>query len=133
MWHSALMPEQPPSADRLRDAAARVLADFPEGESVSLNVTCWQARDGRWWLKIAEDSGISYEESTQSGPPSEPELLVAIAYYLQDHVFDTEPWGEARPICPGHPHPPDPRIIDEKAVWICPRDGRMLAPIGHLR
>lgn len=115
---------------QLRDAVAAVLSDFPEGESVQLTVAWTKHLDGQWWRRLETDG--SYSEGP-CAPQDEPELLIDIAYFLQDFVFDTEPWGEARPVCPGHAHPPDPRIIDGKAVWICPADGRVLAPIGRLR
>jgi hypothetical protein len=67
--------------------------------------------------------------------PSDSELLVAVAAHLQGQVFDgqgSEPWGQAWPVCPGHPHPPVPREIDGEAVLVCPRDGGVLAAIGRL-
>jgi hypothetical protein len=120
----------PPSADWLRDAVAAVLSDFPEGGSVQLSVTCSQDVDARWWWRAEErhsSHGLQLPEA-----PSEKEIVVEIARHLQDQVFDTEPWGEPRPVCPGHPHPPDPKVIDGAAVWVCPRDGRVLAAIGSL-
>jgi hypothetical protein len=124
------MPEVEPLSDsQLRAAAAAVLADFPEGASIDLTLTWWQEADARWWRSIEGGDARVYGPCE---PQDEPELLVDIAHFLQDNVFDTEPWGEARPICPGHPHPPDPQMIDGTAVWTCPRDGTVLAPIGQL-
>jgi hypothetical protein len=123
---------EPPSAQWLRDAVATVLADFPEGDSVELTVTPSRQADGAWWWLIGEGNR-AYGGLQLPAEPTEAEILAEIAWYVQERVFDTEPWGEARPVCPGHPHPPDPKVIDGKAVWICPRDGHVLAPIGQLR
>ena len=128
------MPDyEPPSADWLRIAVAAVLHDFPERNSLELTVTPPPQPDGSSWWRL--DVGVGHVGGLQL--PDEPtgaEILAEIAHYLQDQVFDqhAETWGEPLPICPGHPHPPDPRIIDGEAVWVCPRDGRVLAPIGLL-
>lgn len=98
-------------------------------KSIELAIGCWQEPDGQWWRRVEAAGAAVWGPCDRQ---NEPELLVDIAYFLQDHVFDTEPWGEARPICPGHPHPPNPRIVDGVAAWICPRTGRVVAPIGRL-
>jgi len=62
-------------------------------------------------------------------------LVVEISRWLQEQVFDgqgSETWGKAWPECPGHRHPPDPRVVDGAAVWVCPRDDHVLGPIGRL-
>jgi hypothetical protein len=40
-------------------------------------------------------------------------------------------WAEARPACPGHPHPAVPLELDGQAWWMCPRDERRIARIGE--
>jgi hypothetical protein len=53
---------------------------------------------------------------------------------LQEQFFpETQgAWGEARPECPGHPHPAQAIERDGEACWVCPTDGRRIAAIGHL-
>jgi hypothetical protein len=50
----------------------------------------------------------------------EASAVAELASQLQDHVIE-ETWGEARPPCPGHPHPLSARVVDGVAVWECPR------------
>jgi hypothetical protein len=47
------------------------------------------------------------------------EWLVSWANWLQEQVFAeaTGAWGEARPACPGHRHPPTVVELDEAAWW----------------
>ena len=99
---------------------------------MKVTVRWWREPDGQWWRRIEADGDAMWGLCE---PQDEPELLVDIADYLQEQVFDgqgSEPWGKAWPECPGHPHPPDPTVINGVAVWVCPRDGRVLAPIGQL-
>jgi hypothetical protein len=65
-------------------------------------------------------------------PAADEELLVVVADFLQEQVFDQlqQTWGEARPPCPGHQHPADPRLLDGQAWWTCPRTGERLVRIG---
>jgi hypothetical protein len=60
-------------------------------------------------------------------------LMVHIADQLQEQVFPESDaaWAEARPACPGHPHPAVPRELDGQAWWVCPRDERRIARIGE--
>jgi len=61
-------------------------------------------------------------------------LLAGCADQLQEQFFPEThgAWGEARPECSGHPHPAQAIERDGEAWWVCPTDGRPLAPIGHL-
>ena len=61
-------------------------------------------------------------------------LLAQWADQLQEQFFPEThgAWGEARPECPGHPHPAQAIERDGEAWWVCPADGRSLARIGHL-
>jgi hypothetical protein len=38
------------------------------------------------------------------------------------------------PLCPEHPetHPMSPRVVDQVAVWVCPRSNTAVTPIGSL-
>ncbi|MGH2883072.1 MAG: hypothetical protein ACRDPA_10315, partial [Solirubrobacteraceae bacterium] len=53
---------------------------------------------------------------------------------LQEQFFpETQgAWGEARPKCPGHPHPAQAIERDGDAWWVCPSTGQLIARIGHL-
>jgi hypothetical protein len=60
--------------------------------------------------------------------------LVSWADWLQEQVFpETQgAWGEARPECPGHPHPASPVELDDDAWWVCPGDRHRVGKIGEL-
>jgi hypothetical protein len=68
-----------------------------------------------------------------SGPRAE--MLVSWADWLQEQFFPETrgAWGEARPACPGHPHPASAVELDGEAWWVCPADGRRIGTIGQLR
>jgi hypothetical protein len=66
-----------------------------------------------------------------NGDQPQVEMVVDIAAQLQDDVID-EVWG-AWPVCPGHVHPMVLDIVDGQAVWECPSDGHVVAPVGQLR
>lgn len=60
-------------------------------------------------------------------------LLVQVARGIQERFFELpDSFGEARPPCPGHPHPTQPAEIAGAAWWVCPRDGHRVAPIGQV-
>jgi hypothetical protein len=60
-------------------------------------------------------------------------LLRAVADWLQDYLSETRAgWGQARPACPGHPHPASAVLVDGTPLWCCPNDGRALGLIGSL-
>jgi hypothetical protein len=63
----------------------------------------------------------------------DPESLVwRIADQLQEQVFPETraAWGQARPPCPGHPHPASAELVGGRAMWVCPSSGQPLARIG---
>src|SRR5215217_2098565 len=49
------------------------------------------------------------------------QAVMQLASSLQDEVI--EQVRVAVPECPGHAHPLTPRLVDDRAVWICP-DGQ---------
>jgi hypothetical protein len=119
-WEEAAPP------DSLRAAVETVIRDFWPNE---ISTRYGKRRDGG--LVVTFDGSTWFLGAVPRGA----ELLVAVAHFLQDQAFDgqgSEPWGKAWPECPDHPHPPDPRVVDDEAVWVCPRDGRILAAVGHL-
>jgi hypothetical protein len=54
---------------------------------------------------------------------SSVEIAAYVADELQGLVLD-DLWGEPRPVCPGHAHPPSAKAQDGAAWWICPASGR---------
>jgi len=112
--------------DDVRAAIARVLADL--GADVRIDVDLVEDGLTRFFLP---DGG---RHSTRLELDGEAGLLVAVADLVQNDVNFWLPgaWGEALPPCPGHPHPMNPRVLDEVAWWVCPRTGDQLGRIGHL-
>jgi hypothetical protein len=86
---------------------------------------------GVGWTPAAPGVGASREWGADYTPA---EMAVNLADHLQDQFFPETggAWGQARPACPGHAHPAEPRLIDGVAWWTCPRDGRTFARFGML-
>jgi hypothetical protein len=54
-------------------------------------------------------------------------FLVDLGGGIQEHLAEQdETWGQARPPCPGHPHPAITRVCDGLAWWCCPKTGDRL-------
>jgi hypothetical protein len=58
--------------------------------------------------------------------------LAGLSRYGPRGSADPAAWGQACPLCPGHFHPAEPRLIDGDAWWTCPRDGHEVARFGAL-
>lgn len=60
------------------------------------------------------------------------QLLVSLVDWLQEQFFPETraAWGEARPECPGHPHPAAVIELDGEAWWTCPTNGRQISRVG---
>jgi hypothetical protein len=53
-----------------------------------------------------------------------------VAERLQEAFVESEnAFGQARPACPGHPHP---AVLTKDGRWICPRTSRHLADVGTM-
>jgi hypothetical protein len=87
-----------------------------------------------------EPSGCA-SPATSTGLPLDPRghregarFLLVLADWLQDQFFPEtrSAWGEARPACPGHPHPARAVNVADEAWWTCPLDGRRIARIGRV-
>lgn len=76
--------------------------------------------------------GVGLEVPDRLAPRAE--LLVSWADALQEQFFPETraAWGEARPECPGHPHPASAIELDGEAWWVCPVDSRRIGRIGQL-
>lgn len=120
-----------PRVEAVRAVLPVALGDFQRPTPVELRLEV-DARDDDELVWVHGDdggSGFRVEESS-----SEAEVLVLVADFLQDQVFDQlgETWGEARPPCPGHQHAADPVVLDDEAWWRCPRTHDRVGRIGTL-
>ncbi len=90
-------------------------------------------RGGVGWTPDAPGAGVGGDREWGDHFTS-GELAVGLADYLQEQFFPESwaAWGQARPRCPGHSHPAEPRLIDDDAWWTCPRDGHRVARFGRL-
>jgi hypothetical protein len=86
-----------------------------------------------WFSERGDSGACGMELPDRSGPRAE--MLVSWADWLQEQFFPETlgAWGEARPECPGHPHPASADELDGEAWWVCPVDGRRIGRIGQLR
>ena len=112
----------------LLDAVASALRDLvAPGEEI--NVSYSESDTPTAWIVIVEfaDGVRSGFEVVTSAPPAE--LVATTADNLQQAMIDHV--GEARPVCPYHPHPLVATTVDGVAVWACPQgDGAW--PIGSI-
>ncbi len=95
-------------------------------------------------LELRDDGAlVLFSERGQAGGfglgipgPATPrsEMLAEFADQLQEQFFPETrgAWGEARPECPGHPHPAQAIERLGEAWWVCKTDGRPIARIGQL-
>lgn len=62
------------------------------------------------------------------------ETQVWLADQLQEQFFPETrgAWGQARPECPGHPHPAQPVVHAGEAWWECPETHGRIGRIGEL-
>lgn len=122
-----------PPPDWLAGPLNTVLADFQGDDPIAIDVRYAATPDGSPAIFVAEAGQTGYSSFAIGGDPRGAELLFEIAFGLQEQVFPElyASWGQARPECPGHPHPADPLVIDGEAWWVCPRDGRPLRRIGE--
>ena len=107
------------------DALHRVLADLSRTTTIRTPVSVDFTEQGfpysfgtrhQSWLPRVEDAELA---------------TVELADRLQEDVLE-ELWGRPWPMCPGHPHPCAPALVDEVAVWRCPDDDMVVERIGGL-
>jgi hypothetical protein len=115
-----------------------VLSDLQRPRPVEIDLSVEPRREGAVVL-ISERAGlgavrfaVGFEVPDRLAP--RVELLVLLADFLQEQFFPETggAWGEARPECPGHPHPALAMELDREAWWVCPVDGRCIERIGQL-
>ena len=119
-----------PTPEEVRHALDVALRDFQQPTPVELTFQVGTSGEDELVYVGGPDGslhGIRVEGSADS-------VLVRVADFLQEHVFDqlAVTWGEARPPCPGHPHPANAVLLDQEAWWVCPRTGDRLGRIGVL-
>jgi hypothetical protein len=121
-------PTFPNVPDWLRDALQAVLHDMQQPHPIEIVVGYEPATNT---LRFSEQgqAGMSFYEAEETGVL----LTVDLADFLQDQFFDQAAgaWGQARPACPGHPHPVSPEEVDGDAWWVCPASGARIARIGE--
>jgi hypothetical protein len=120
-----------PPPDWLDEPLRAVLHDLQQPHPVPIRYGCSEDADGRWlWIKELRGYGGSgfLIPSETTGP----ELTAWLAEQLQEQFFaeSAAAWGEARPACPGHPHPASACGDEHEAWWCCPVDSRRIAAIG---
>ena len=120
-----------PLPDCLERVVAPIIRDFqvPTPIPVRLGYT-----PGCLWIEEVDDAARTGCSIPQDVCQTDEELTVFLADFLQEQFFlETAcAWGEPRPPCPEHPHPLSAAMVDATPYWICPRDGRLVAPIGRL-
>lgn len=111
-----------------------VLSDLQRPHPVDLDLGFEPRGDGGlvWFRERGVYGTTAHGIPDRSSPRSE--LLVIWADWLQEQFFPETrgAWGEARPECPGHPHPASALEVDSEALWVCPVDGRRIGRIGEL-
>jgi hypothetical protein len=116
----------------LAGPAAELLADFEEPVPLGLRVGFLpdEFYESTGSVFVVEPAG-QYGGVGVSMSDGLERLMLAIASGIQDFIseFD-DSWGDARPPCPGHPHPAWAKVLDGEAWWTCPRTGTRLKRIG---
>jgi hypothetical protein len=120
----------------LRGPVAAVLHDLQPPRPVDLRLAYEERADGEGVLWIGELDDPFWTGVGVTPWRDEPvtRLVVGLADWLQEQFFPESrgAWGEARPACPGHPHPAQADELSGEAWWICPADGRRIGRIGSL-
>lgn len=111
-----------------------VVTDVQESGPISLRFACVLEDDRQSMTLFAWVDGEQGASGTGLNPHrSHVERLVDFAGWLQEQVIweSVAAWGEARPLCPGHPHPAKPDVVGGDAWWVCPQNRRQIALIGQ--
>jgi hypothetical protein len=113
--------------DDVRAVVAEVLADLGHPD---VHVEVGPDDDGLVTF-THPDGGLV---STRLEPDSREAVLVQVAdrFQVDANFWLPDAWGEPLPTCPGHPHPADPRLVEDVAWWVCPATGEPIARIGAL-
>jgi hypothetical protein len=119
-----------PIPDEFVGVLQLVLGDLQRPEPIAL-VCGWDGE--HMWVREPEYRG-GYGWRPWEEPLSFPEMAVQLAGDLQEQFFweSGGAWGQARPECPGHPHPALAELIDGEPWWACPAEGHGVARFGEL-
>jgi hypothetical protein len=111
-----------------------VLADLQQPRPVGLDWAYGRRLDGDAVLWLRETGEASYLGFWLLDAEPAAWFQVKLADWLQEQFFPETraAWGEARPACPGHPHPTQAEEVAGEAWWVCPADKRRIALIGSL-
>jgi hypothetical protein len=111
-----------------------VLADLQHPRPIDIIVELEPRDDGAlvWFSERGQSGGFGLGIPDPGTPRSV--VRAAWADQLQEQFFPEAKggWGEARPECPGHPHPAHAVERDGEAWWVCPIDSRPIAKLGQL-
>jgi hypothetical protein len=112
----------------------RVLADFQQPTPVDIELGYADEADGSGTLWIWETADGASMGFAVLADEDDTAFLVRFADALQEQFFPESAgaWGEARPGCPGHPHPAEATEIDGEPWWTCPAEGHRIGVIGRL-
>jgi hypothetical protein len=118
----------------IRDVLEPVLADLQGEKPIAIDVTFTPDGGGGWVVVHERDQQEGAGLEVPSPEASRGAEIVRWADYLQEQFFPetSAAWGEARPPCPGHPHPASAEILDDEAWWVCPSDSSRIGRIGEL-
>jgi hypothetical protein len=118
-----------PVPDALRELLDLVLPDLQRPTAIEVLVGFEASRGVLWFSEPGVDGRAGFMLSAEGWS----ERVLEFADWLQEQFFleSLGAWGEARPACPGHPHPARAEEIDGEAWWVCPGDGHEIALVGR--
>jgi hypothetical protein len=84
------------------------------------------------WSEDGSGSGLSVRRTARLD-----DRIAQAADQVQEWAIENQLWGLARtnwPPCPNHPesHPLQASAAGSNAVWVCPADHSVVAPIGDV-
>ncbi len=109
-----------------------VLPDFQRPRPVEVLAGYDTARGMVWIGERGEGDRAGFPILERPDDETTTQLLISLADWLGEQFFPETrvAWGEARPECPGHPHPAVVVELDGTAWWVCPTDGRQISRVG---
>jgi hypothetical protein len=118
-----------PVPEWLSTAVDAALSDLQQPIAIDVRLGFEPASGLLWVSEPGERGRAGFQPHEEDGVY----LLVAFADWLQEQFFleSRGARGQARPACPGHPHPAHAHEIDGEAWWVCPVDGHQVAMIGR--
>jgi hypothetical protein len=120
----------------LGEAVERALADLQHPTTVPIEKVTFERdrEDDRYglltvWFADGGRTGLGLEVGSDPA-----EVIADVADLIQGMLpEEREAWAEARPPCPGHPHPAVALTVDGIACWVCPSESRVIGQIGHMK